>query len=216
MNYAVRITREYEAFNTMSAVKLVNACDKLVIVEHPADEQVKRTHCHLLLVGCKVSTDTLKNWFKKVFGIVEKSDWSFKSADTNAEGLTSYMTYCLKGKYHPKFNNLYEPDVIEELKRRWVDPAQARLKLQDGKLVKEVDEAKSISKRQIVEEIVAEVGDSPSNPRVVLSGIRKVLIRNKCVVGMWKVMDYYDSYLMYAQKDQWLDMIASKIEKRNS
>lgn len=216
MNYAVRITRAFESFNDMAAVKLANACDKLVIVEHPADDQVKRTHCHMLLIGCKVSTDTLKNWFKKVFGNVDKSDWSFKTADSNAEGLTQYMVYCLKGKYDPRFNNLFESSIIDELKSKWIDPAQARLKLQEGKLVKEIDESKSISKRQIVEEIVAEVGDSPSNPRVVLSGIRKVLIRNKCVVGMWKVMDYYDSYLMYAQKEQWLDMLASKIEKRNS
>jgi len=33
---------------------------------------------------------------------------------------------------------------------------------------------------------------------------------------MWKVMEYYDAWMMYAHKDEWVNMIAKKIESRNN
>lgn len=216
MNYAVRITRTYEQLQEI-VVKMVNACKNVVCYEHPADNEVKRTHCHFLLVECNVSTDTLKNWIKKQCGDVDKTDWSFKSARQTLEEMTTYMTYMSKGRYDPRFNNLVAPDVIEELKGKWVNPEDVKLKLKEGKLVRDIDDTKSVvSKRRILEDIIAEVGDSPTCARDVLAGIRKVLTKNNCVIGQYKVLDYYDSYMMYSQKDAWLDSLASRIEKRDS
>lgn len=215
MNYAVRISRAYEQIQEV-VVRIEGVCKNLVVYQHDADEEVSRTHCHMLLVSCEVSTDTLKNWFKKQLGDVNKTDWSFKAAATELDKMTGFMTYCSKGHITPRFNNLVDGAAVAELTAAWVDPGTQKVKLKDGKLVREVDDAKVVSKREILELIIAEVGDTPRSTKDVLSGIRTVLMKNKCVIGQYKVLDYYDSYMMYNQKEAWLDILASRIDKRDS
>lgn len=214
MNYAVRITRPYDALQEV-VVKFVNACKNVVVYEHEEDAKVARTHCHLLLVGCPVSTDTLKNWIKKRLGDVNKSDWSFKAAPLELQENLGFITYASKGKHEPKFNNLVSPDCLAELTAKWVDPAERRIKYQDGKLVKEVDDAKPVTKQALLQLMIAEIGDTPAGVKDVLRGIRKVLIAQNCVIGQYKVLDYYDAYMMYARKEDWLHVLAARIERRD-
>lgn len=190
-----------------------NNSEGCVVYEHEKDDEVSRTHVHMYLHKCKVSTDTLKNYIRRKKGQVEKTDWSFKTAESDP---TKYITYMSKGVLTPVYFHGYLEAYIDECKRRWVDPTVSKVKLSNGKLVKEIDDSSNISKRQLVEEMVANIGDSECDTRVILDGIRKVLIQHRIVVGMYKVMDYYDSYIMYSQKQKWIEMIASKIDKRNS
>ena len=111
----------------------------------------------------------------------------------------------------------YTEEYIKECRLKWVIPrVDVKYNKDTGKYTKEIDDSANISKRKLVEEMVAHIGDSECDTRVILDGIRKVLIQHRIVVGMYKVMDYYDSYLMYSQKTRWIEMIASKIDKRNS
>lgn len=208
MNYAIRVTVEYSKI--MTAIdKMVLQSEKTVVYQHDADDEVSRTHVHLLLVNCKVSTDTLKNWIKKDIGQVNKSDWSFKSADT---GYHKFITYMSKGTLVPVKVEGFELEEINRLKGEWIEPRS--VKAVNGKLVKEVDDAANISKRKLLEEMVAVIGDGVNDTRVVINGIRKVLVQHNIVIGLYKVMDYYDSYMMYANKETWLDNLAYKLDSR--
>lgn len=112
-DYAIRITRSFiELGNSIEAI--ADKCKKVVLYEHEGS----RTHCHLLLVECKVSTDTLKNYFKKTLGVVDKADWSFKVC---TEFYNRYITYMSKGKYMYKYQKGFEESFLEEKRNEWVE-----------------------------------------------------------------------------------------------
>lgn len=209
------MTFDYESIKEVIE-KLKDHSSAIVVYEHVADNEVSRTHIHGLVVDCKVSTDTIKNWIRKIKGAVDKNDWSFKTAAKSAEEQHGYIVYMTKGVLEPKFSYGYELDVLLDAKQKWVDPSLPRVKAKDGKLIKDVDESKGISKRKILEAIIAEIGEMECDTRTILAAIRKVLIRHNCVIGQYKVIDYYDSYMMYANKDRWINTIASRIDKRDS
>lgn len=213
-NYKVRLTFPYSEIQAVIE-QFGEVSEGIVAYEHKADKEVSRTHVHLLLVGCKMSTDTLKNYVRRKIGSVDRNDWSFEKAEDTVEGYEKYITYMSKGNLDCLYSKGMTKEFIDACKVKWVDPTVSRVKVINGKFVKEVDDSSNISKRQLVEEMVAHIGDSECDTRVILDGIRKVLVQHRIVVGMYKVMDYYDAYLMYGQKDRWLNMVASKIEKRN-
>lgn len=94
--------------------KLPEVCDKVVVYQHDAS----RTHVHMLLRECKVSTDTLKNWIKKALNVsVKKTDWSFKSADKDDK----YITYMSKGTLDPVFAHGYDSLGLAALRNKWVN-----------------------------------------------------------------------------------------------
>lgn len=211
-SYAVRLTFPYS--EVQGAIEqFAKASEGIVVYEHEADKEVSRTHIHLLLEKCSVGTDTLKNYVRKCKEVkIEKTDWSFKTA---SEDLGNYIKYMSKGVLESVYVKGYDMEYINECKSKWEDVSETRVKLANGKLVREVDDSANISKRQLVEEMVAHIGDSERDTRLILAGIRKVLIQHRIVVGMYKVMDYYDSYMMYGQKDNWIEMVAARIDKRN-
>lgn len=214
MDYAIRLSFAYDSMKDVIE-RIAAAVEQLIVYQHDKDEKVSRTHIHLLAVGCKHSTDTLKNWIRKHIGAVEKTDWSFKAAERVEEARYRYITYMSKGRLDPLLVKGFSAEDIQRCKLAWVEPDTVRVRAVNGKLVKEIDEAANVSKRQLVEEMVAALSGQYCSTRDILIGIRKVLIQHKCVVGMYKVMDYYDAYMMYAHKEQWLDMLADKIDKRN-
>lgn len=215
MSLAIRLTYAYDTIKEVIE-KLKDHCSAIAVYEHQADEEVSRTHIHALVVDCKVSTDTIKNWVRKVIGAVDKNDWSFKTAAKNTEEQYGFIVYMTKGVLEPVYSSGYDTALLDQAKSKWVDPKAISVKAKDGKLVKDIDESNTVSKRKILEAIIAEVGDTEYDTRTILAGIRKVLIRYNCVIGQYKVIDYYDAYMMYAQKDKWIDTVAFRIDKRDS
>lgn len=113
VNYAVRVSRSFQEF--FPAVQsIADVVEKSLIYEHV---DASRVHIHMLLVGCTVSTDTLKNYIKKELGVVNSRDWSFKTAK---EEYGNYVKYMSKGVYIPKFNKGFEESYVEEWKNKWV------------------------------------------------------------------------------------------------
>lgn len=209
-SYAIRLTFCYTEVQEVIE-QFGNASEGIVVYEHEKDEEVSNTHIHMLLNKCTVSTDTLKNYVRRKKGVVDKTLWSFKTADSDVD---KYVTYMSKGVLSPVYVKGYDAEYIASRKQAWTAP-QTKVKLLNGKLVKEVDDSSNISKRQLVEEMVASIGTDECDTRIIIDGIRKVLVQHRIVVGMYKVMDYYDSYMMYGQKERWVNMVASRIEKRN-
>lgn len=208
MDLAIRVSRKYD--DVIDWVEAID-CDKIIVFQHDADEEVKRDHIHMLVLGSKCKPDALKTRFKKAYGAIEKTDWSFKTADAEYE---KYITYMTKGILVPSYMKGFDALEILNLAQKWVEPTAKNLvKLENGRFVRNPDEPGKKTKRQMLESMRSRF-ESGSTTREILKVIRKVLIENNEVVGMYKIMDYYDSLLMYSDKEAWLDMVSTKINSR--
>lgn len=119
MDYAVRVSYTYaelvEVFNKLSEV-----CDKIAVYEHDAS----RKHIHAVLRGCRVSTDTIKNWIKKALNVnVKKTDWSFKTTygEDHKPVDDEFIKYMSKGKLEPKYKKGYDDLEIASFREKWQD-----------------------------------------------------------------------------------------------
>lgn len=114
-DYAIRITRTFDEMGT-AIERIASKCKKCVVYQHEGS----RPHCHLLLVECQVSTDTLKNYLKAQLGVVDKSDWSFKKCQENYD---KYITYMSKGIHKWSYQKEFEEKFLEEKRAEWKDKA---------------------------------------------------------------------------------------------
>lgn len=205
-SFAFRIS---SAYDDVKLDELFELCERVIIYQHNADTSVKRTHIHGLVFGCTRKEDTVRNRFFK-----GKYDYSLKSKVDDM-----FITYMSKGKLDPVFVKGFDPELIGLRKSEW----------QDHRITPTVDVSDKSSNKKTKKELLrimletydsqwAEV-DKKSSMRYmsldsVLRHIRKILIDNNEVIGMYKVMDYYDSFMMYGNEDGWLEMVASKINSR--
>lgn len=210
-NFHIRISRPYLDIKPWVDTEV---CASIVVYEHPSDDEVSRVHCHIWAIGIGKS-DTLKNHLKKVIGEVDKSDWYFTEKNKKKEPWTDeVITYMSKGVLTPMYVKGYTEEQIADYCSKWVFP-QSPLKCVDGKLVieREIAEKKKKTKREIIEEMKSFYLDTMELDEVIKL-IRKILIKNNEVIGMYKVMDYYDALIMYANKQLFVDMIVQKINSR--
>lgn len=214
VNLHIRISRSYADISGWIATEKYEQC---IAYQHDADGQVKRTHVHLWMKGVKSSTDTLKNHVRKITGPVDKSDWYFTTVNKVNELWTDKLiTYLSKGHLLPVFNKGFNPADVETYQALWVKPPSP-VELIDGKLYlrREIkEEKKKKTKRELIEEMLKTYTDE-LDVRETVELVRKVLIDNNEVLGMYKVMDYYDSLIMYGSKDQFVCMVVRRIQSRD-
>jgi len=228
MNFHIRISRSYDEVKDW--VQNLKG-DSLIVFQHDADAQVARTHIHMLLMKSGIKPDAMKARFKTLYGDIEKTDWifatSYKDKQTGErfpitlESAPKCITYMSKGWIAPSHSHGYDPEFVLAQTQKWVDPVK-KLTVKNGKFARQTDdvaEKPKKTKRTLIE-MMLDRGkdldlDGQDTPKV-LKMIRQVLIENNEVVGMWKVMEYYDAWMMYGHEDIWINMIARKIENRNS
>lgn len=104
-------------------------CEQIIAYEHPSGVPA-RTHCHLLLIGCSVTTARLKQLANRI----ERGNafWNFKTADTNVAETYKYVTYMSKGIYEPFWigSEMHvEYKEFEKLKGQWIEPVKPPAKL---------------------------------------------------------------------------------------
>lgn len=197
--YAIRLTFPYDRLiKTFSKIQEVT--NRLAVYQH---DDASRVHVHALLVGCTVSTDTLKNWImKEVNGKVERSNWGFKQAPNE-----SFITYMTKGKYEPKLVKGYTPEEIDEFKSKWVDRPQT----DKGKLIQyrlKIENPHEQKKRQ--QDMIQEIGlrykaSTNQTGSELIAIIRQVVVvENKTILGRYKLRDYYDTVMMLEEKETWI------------
>lgn len=210
MSLAIRISRKYDdIFDWIDAIE----CEKLIVYEHEADKEVNRTHCHLLVLKPKCKPDALKTRFKKQYSPTDSGNplWCWKSAlDDDYE---TYITYMTKGVLSPKLIKGFDLSDMIALAEKYVDPEKTQVELQNGKFVRSVKETDKKTKRQMLEQMRSRLSDT-SSTRDILKAIRKVLMDNNEVIGQYKQMDYYDAYMMYDRKEDWLMAMERKIVKK--
>lgn len=201
-SYAIRVSKSH--MDMSGVYEKFDASAKIVVAyEHPDEGNV---HCHILLLECTVSTDTLKNYIRKVVGQVERTQWSFKSgADKD------FIAYMSKGKYDSVHMYGIAPDEISIYKAKGYD--KATIRLEGGKLVRPIKEGLKKTKRELIEIMRANINPDASYYDII-KGIRKVLIQNNEVIGSYKVIDFVDAYMMYANESRWLDNVVGMYERR--
>jgi len=207
-SWSARITKQYDDIHEwLDAVE----CEKIIVFEHPADDKVANTHIHALVINGKVEYESLKTRYRKMYGAIDRSQWRFKS-DVN-DDYNRFITYMSKGKFVPKLSKGFDPDSIVKLVSEWVDPKTTTVKLENGKLVRDVKETVTKTKREMLELMRSRMSSTDST-RDILRHIRKVLMDNNQVIGQYKMMDYYDSLMMYERESSWMYAMEQKINSK--
>lgn len=228
MNYAPLVR---QSFHDMSGIIEVwaSACEQLVAYEHEADETVKTTHVHLIMMGCKYKTaEPLKRLYYKMFPAADKSEgnglWSWTNKEHPVPTI-DFITYMSKGHLRPKFCKGILPDKLEELRGKWVEPTPRSSTQTFIQLPEKPKITKHTLMLKVVNLILAEHINSTEEQRKVvlrdlddaqwIKSIRKVLLDEKQMLGLYKVMDIYDCCIMYYAKDKFISNCLHIIEKRN-
>lgn len=224
MNISIRVSRAFtEIREWMEGFKATS----IIAYQHDADDEVSRTHVHMLLLESSIKPDALKARYKTLYGNIDKTDWSFsvgfkedgKVLPITAESSQKFITYMSKGHLTPVYSQGHDPEAVLRLTQEWKEPKK-QLITKGGKFVRiteDVPDKPRKTKRTLIEIMLDRGKDQDlqyDDTQGILRMIREVLVENNEVVGMYKVMEYYDSWMMYGQKDAWVNMIAKKIENR--
>lgn len=120
-NYAPRISLPFDEIK-LAVDKWADETYQVIVFQHDADAKVQRTHCHLLIVGCKVKEEALKRRFKDVYpGIDTKGNEFWKWQSKQLPDL-SFIKYMSKGKLRPKYVKNIPDDIVEEWRKQWSEP----------------------------------------------------------------------------------------------
>jgi len=186
-DYFCRMTAPF-ATQTEAITMIAEKCVKVLVYEH--NEETSRIHIHMYLVGCQVSTDTLKNYFKRSGFKGGNKDWSFKLS--RDDGCITYMT---KGIYDPSFVKGYSDEELAEYKARWEHRNPVIKGKVQSKLTFVVKETQAQSKKRkndLLEEMIKLLPEHTSDD-IIVNTIIKVLNANQTIFSRYSVRDYYDT-----------------------
>lgn len=89
-------------------------CSKMLCYEHEADEEVSKTHVHMILQGLDCKTEALKRMWSDAPGKGNEF-WSFTPLRSEAK----YLAYMTKGQLRPKFIKNFSPAEVEAARESW-------------------------------------------------------------------------------------------------
>lgn len=200
-----------------------STCEAMAVYQHEADEEVNTTHLHMIMINSKYATpEALKREFYKLIETDRKGNdlWSWSHKKFPNPDIT-FIRYMSKGELRPVFTKEFTPTEVEEQRALWVDfkktpvvssdqaPSSAKLtKYQIVKQVQEYFENKA-PKDLFGKPLPYDVSDED-----ILQCIRRKLIDNEQALGIYKVMDLYDSYIMYSNKTKFIHNCLNILEKR--
>lgn len=118
-DYAIRVTHPYERIASMVSA-WAQRSETLVVYEHPADDKVKRTHCHMIVTGTNVDKKQLRNIGSKFVDLKGNENCSFKEYDGDDKAYV-YMT---KGVHDPKYLLCVPKVTADSWKARWTPPTK--------------------------------------------------------------------------------------------
>lgn len=208
--------------NVTGAVEAIaEKCDKIVVYEH--NERQDNIHIHLYLQRCQVSTDTVKNYFKKCgFNAGPKgTGWSFtKATDIGC------ITYMSKGKLDPCYVKGFTQDEIDECKDRWVErTSETSGKKYQTRLQYIVHETPSQAKKRkndYVEEMRLELQSHHKATNLeyfvdehIVEVIIRILNRNHVVFSRYTIRDYYDTLCARQYTDQFVQSMIKFLQPKN-
>jgi len=143
MDFALRISRSAEELKDLFE-DWEKASGKILAYEHPQDEEVARTHCHILLEACTVGKAALIKRALKMIRLHGNEDWSWVTKDIKSK--EEYIRYMTKGKYLPVWNNGYGVDNLSAQALLWVEHPSPRTEPQVKERSKELQDASLFTK----------------------------------------------------------------------
>lgn len=205
---AFRVSRPYkELIGVFDRMK--DACDKYIVYQHDADEEITRTHVHGLCVGIKVSTDTLKNWIKKELktSAFPKTDWSFVTELQGKPVNEQFITYMAKGHLEP-VRSTWDNDEVLRLRGEWSDEYRTRGMKRQYKIIHMVtpQEAKK-TYNQMINEIHIRLEENYSDDNILRTLIRYVN-EKQLIVGRYKIRDMFDTIKCRTKPDTYAQDLA--------
>lgn len=142
-NFTPRISRAYEDISGALQEEYKPSSFRMMVVQHSADEEVNRDHCHLMLYGTVVKEEALKRKLNKHFKepLKGNSDWSWKDTlpmsdntafwETGIPGsdpedqIFKYIRYMIKGdKNNIKYVNNIPDALIDAAANSWCSPVK--------------------------------------------------------------------------------------------
>lgn len=216
-------------YNDLSGIIQVwsESCDSMAVYEHQADESVKTTHVHMIMLGCKYKTsEPLKRLYYKMFPNTPTSEgnglWSWSNKD-HPEPNIQFITYMSKGVYAPKYVKNIPTEKVEELRGMWSEPTPKTL-TQTFINSKEPKLTNHTLMLKVVNLILEPHQDKPEEfkknylanleDRLWLYYIRKIIIQEKQMKFTYKVCDIFESCQMYYNKNSWLSDCLYIINKK--
>jgi len=225
-NFAFRVSSSYDETKEHLAA-MYDLCEKVAVYQHDADEEIKRTHIHGLLIGCSKSEDTLRNRFFK--GKYEPADHELKTKYDVKEGIEQvkrkydvdekYIIYMSKGVLDPMFLKVFTKEETDAYKAQWKNHKEKKEDTVEKKKKKPLnmmeacrlivrDELKYLSETQVrlpwrysQQEVVEAIIDwSNKNDRPVVA---------------YKCRDYYDCILQQYDPKQYVGIVMNLIYKRD-
>lgn len=228
-NYAPRISLPYHDVSGVVAM-WADACQRVAVYEHEADEEVNTTHVHMILIECVFETaEALKRQFRKLINTTRKGNelwsWEHKKFPNPDVSFIGYMT---KGEKNlrSKFLKNISPAEVEEQRALWAEKAKAIVpvvssaepkvpKLTKYEVVMKVKEYfDEKAQREAPKDFFGRELPWYADDESILCCIRRILIDNHQPLGLYKVMDIYDGYIMVSNKAKFVDNCLQVLEKR--
>lgn len=221
-DWSVRIHRTYEMLEPW-ILNLSNKCNKLIVYQHDADDDVSRTHCHIVIIGYTTSDATLKAQVIKCLGSrPEKTDWVWDPS-VRSEALS--IQYLSKKDLKPVYNKGFEESFIAENSAKYVpkDKSDDKNVLKKFKLISETPAQAKKRKNDYIEEMINDLKDNHPmwrhtegfkytwNAQEVLFTIASVLNRNQVIYDRYKAREYYDTLMSRILPFHFIDRLKSSI-----
>lgn len=191
MNVAPRVSMPF--LDLSGVIELwASQCEKLIVYEHISDSQVKKTHCHLLMIGSKVGVEQLKNLAKSC--IVPGKGQQFWKWESRIPPDETFITYMSKGKLAPKFIKNISPAEVEEWKLKWIDPtAKSNSPQGDTFIVYKKSPPKTITRKEMLAEMAEKYMRDlkDKSQRNVVHLICQILRKYGFGINPYHVREYY-------------------------
>lgn len=238
-DWFVRIHRTYAEIEPWVR-NLSDKIQKLVVYQHDADEEVSRTHCHLMIIGYTTSDETMKTQLTKVLGerLKGQKDWVW---DPVVRSETDAITYMSKKDLQPMFVVGFDETLIAECSAKY-RPKDEYVKSKEKTQFKIVAEKPEVSKKRqndLLDEMTTRLKNLRKNeiesfPIVsalnarsdaeafqweqekVLQIIIDVLNENRVIFGRYKVRDYYDTLMCRLDSKQFKNSMLGMVAYKNS
>lgn len=205
-DWAIRITRSYDELDGW-VQHLADKCERAIAYEHEADEEVSRTHVHLVIIGYSTSDETMKAQIRKHFNTktFPKTDWVF---DNELRDERKAITYASKKDLQAKFNKGYEATFVAECSAEYLPPDEYAKKGRGKTQYKVIAEKPEVSKKRqndLLDEMIKRYKSGypmdkyledctyPFKASFVVNVILEVLNEHRVIFGRYKVRDYFDT-----------------------
>jgi len=194
MKYHIRLTKDYAILETFFRDL---QCENMVVYEHAADDEIKRTHVHALITDPTSGTTTMKARLTKLFGVWKKEDWAFvtkyKSDEKSLPVDDKLITYMSKGCLEPSLVVGFTEEQITKYKDAWIEP-------ETRKKVKPTYDA-------IVREVIT-MTIGKQQPLVILNNVITVCNKHNVVCGRYKIRDIFDTVLRRTDRDGFINRMS--------